>query len=131
MSVMRIASGMLDSSGLPRDALAHGPRPWNCRGISRGLKTALQFRPQPHEFVYTKFVKNVTISLPDGVLEKLRDRAAAEKKSLNQWLRELLSKETEEDDGWSRTLLELSDEISANQGPRVWNREDAYADRLR
>jgi len=81
--------------------------------------------------VYTDFVKNVTISLPEAVLEKLRERARSEKKSLNQWLRELLSKETDQDDGWSRSFLELADELSRDEGTRVWNREDAYAERLR
>jgi hypothetical protein len=76
-------------------------------------------------------VKNVTISLPESVLENLRERARNERKSLNQWLRDLLSKEAEADDGWARTVLELSDEFSVDGGERVWNREEAYAERVR
>ncbi|MDR3688416.1 MAG: hypothetical protein P4L46_03485 [Fimbriimonas sp.] len=76
-------------------------------------------------------MKNVTISLPEGVLEKLRERASSERKSLNQWLRELLAKEVDADSGWSRSFLELADELARDGGPRTWNREDAYAERLR
>jgi hypothetical protein len=81
--------------------------------------------------VYTDIVKNVTISLPEQVLEDLRERARAEKKSLNQWLRELLSKEVAHDDGWARSFLELSDELARDNGTRIWDREEAYAERLR
>ena len=81
--------------------------------------------------MYTSFVRNVTISLPDEVLEKLRERASAEKKSLNSWLRELLTKETDEDDGWARSFIALSNELSRNEGPRTWSREDAYGERIR
>jgi len=81
--------------------------------------------------VYTAFVKNVTISLPDGVLEQLRERARGEKKSLNQWLRELLSKEAETADDWAQSFLALSRELAQNEAPRTWNREEAYAERLR
>lgn len=85
----------------------------------------------PHEFVYTNIVKNVTISLPEGVLENLRERARNDKKSLNQWLREVLSREAAEDDGWARAFLELSDELARNEGARIWSREEAYVERLR
>jgi len=85
----------------------------------------------PHDLVHTIFVKNVTISLPEAVLENLREQARREKKSLNQWLRELLSKEASEDDGWAQSFLTHSDELARNEGARIWNREDAYAERLR
>ncbi len=83
-----------------------------------------------HGFVYTWLVKNVTISLPDSVLEALRERASAERKSLNSWLRELLSREVQQGSNWADEFNRLADEIAVKAPEWKWNREDTYAERL-
>jgi len=85
-----------------------------------------------HEFVYTNIVKNVTISLPEGVLEALRLRADSERMSLNAWLRELLSREVQQEStNWSDTFLELSGRLSKPAPEWTWSRDETYAERLR
>jgi plasmid stability protein len=81
--------------------------------------------------VYTMFVRNVTISLPDNVLEALRDRAKNEHKSLNAWLRDLLSKEIQETSPWAEEFNRIADEITVKAPEWKWNREDTYAERIR
>jgi hypothetical protein len=81
--------------------------------------------------VYTYFVKNVTISLPESVLEALRERAAAERKSLNGWLRELLSKEAAQNSNWAEEFNRIAEEISVRTPDWKWSREDTYAKRIR
>jgi hypothetical protein len=81
--------------------------------------------------VYTEFVKNLTISLPEAVLESLREQARAERKSLNAWVRELLSREVQQDSKWAEELNRLSDEIAVHAPTWTWNREDTYAERIR
>jgi hypothetical protein len=81
--------------------------------------------------VYTDSVRNVTISLPDNVLEALRDRAKAEHMSLNAWLRDLLSKEIQQTSSWAEDFNRIADEITAKAPEWKWKREDTYAERIR
>ncbi|MEZ0326586.1 MAG: ribbon-helix-helix protein, CopG family [Fimbriimonas sp.] len=80
-------------------------------------------------------MKNVTISLPDNVLEELRQEAKAEDKSLNAWLREVLSAHASRNTGWFDDLLATVDRVAAIEPagqaePWTWNREDIYRERL-
>jgi len=84
-----------------------------------------------HEFVYTCVVKNVTISLPEPVLEGLRARARAEQKSLNAWLRELLSKEVKQSSNWVEEFNRIADAATVTAPEWKWSREETYAERLR
>jgi hypothetical protein len=81
-------------------------------------------------------VRNVTISLPEATLEALREKAQANGKSLNAWLRELLSREVQADSGWADEVHRLSDRCAemvreANPEPWTWSREEIYEERLR
>ncbi len=82
------------------------------------------------KLVYTEFVKNVTISLPEDVLERLRDRAKEADKSLNAWLRDVLSREAGGGQEWFDNLMVTIDQISGPREPWTWNREDIYRERL-
>ncbi len=79
--------------------------------------------------MYTEFVKNVTISLPESVLEKLRKKAKESNQSLNAWLREVLTQEVE-GDNWAEEYLKLSESTSTTREPWMWNREELYEERL-
>jgi plasmid stability protein len=86
------------------------------------------------KFVYTLFVKNVTISLPDEVLDKLRQRARESEKSLNAWLRDLLTREVAPADQDWQEFRRIAKEIREEQANRLrpdwkWNREEIYEDR--
>lgn len=76
-------------------------------------------------------MKNLTISLPEPVLEALRVRAKAEHKSLNAWARELLSREVQQDSNWARELKEILDRVAGTAPEWKWDREETYAERLR
>jgi len=76
-------------------------------------------------------MKKVTISLPEAVLEQLGERARGENKPLNQWLRELLSKEVGHEDGWAHSFEALANGLARNEGALTWNREEIYSERLR
>jgi hypothetical protein len=74
---------------------------------------------------------NVTLSLDEKVVAKARERLRAVGKSLNQEIRDHLQQLVGDDD-LERELEEfvrLSGQ--GNSQGWTWNREDAYADRLR
>ena len=75
-------------------------------------------------------MKNVTISLPEEVLEALRDRARAQKMSLNAWLRDLLVLEANQTDP-SESFGTFADRVAESTKSYTWRREDAYEERLR
>ncbi len=78
-------------------------------------------------------MRNVTISLPDTVIEALREKAKANGKSLNAWLRELLSREVEPDASWLEEITQISQMCaqSAKTGSNwKWHREEAHEERL-
>ncbi len=82
--------------------------------------------------MYTEFVKNLTITLPEAVLEAVRERAKADRKSMNTWVRELVSREVYLDSRWTEELLRLVDKATVTAPPEwKWNREETYAERLR
>ena len=76
--------------------------------------------------MYTNIVKNVTISLPDEVLETLRDRARADKLSLNAWLRKLLTSEAAADENPAKQILAVAEEIAVYAPKWKWNRDEAH-----
>lgn len=84
-----------------------------------------------HELVYTDFVKNVTISLPDHTLEALREKARSSGKSLNAWLGEILKREATTDQAWmedfERVTSACADQVSGNWR---WNREEVHEERI-
>lgn len=83
-----------------------------------------------HYFVYTEFVRNVTISLPEAVWEALRDRAKDHRKSLNAFIGEILARETSGNAAWLRDFEAATESHAVTAQPWEWNREDTYANRL-
>ena len=84
-----------------------------------------------HELVYTESVKNLTVSLPDAVLESLREKARTERVSLNALVRELLSREVQQDSNWAESFNRLADEVTVTSPEWNWSREETYAERVR
>jgi hypothetical protein len=80
--------------------------------------------------VYTAFVKNVTISLPESVWEALRERARNRQKTLNALIGEVLTRETNDDTAWLRDFEAATEAHSVEARAWNWNRDDTYADRL-
>ena len=79
--------------------------------------------------VYTIAVKNVTISLPEHVWEKLRKKARAADKSLNAFIGERLVDEVSEAQGLFADLEEIARNVRGTGKPWKWNREEIYEDR--
>jgi hypothetical protein len=81
------------------------------------------------KFVYTKLVKNVTISLPEEVLEALRQKARDSNKSLNAWLRDFLTSKVEEPEDWFCEYRRVAGQVAAPAEPWTWSREETYEER--
>jgi hypothetical protein len=75
------------------------------------------------------FVRNVTISLPDHVLDLLRERARNERMSLNAWLRHLLTEEVKNEGDWYAQHEKIADDIATACPSWSWNREEIYEGR--
>ena len=115
---------------VPRFTLLADPR-----SLSAGAREVEPLkRPRtslsPHDFVYTPFVKNVTISLPEPIWEALRDRARDNQKSLNGFIGDILARESNGDSAWLVEFESATETHSVETSPWKWNREDTYADRL-
>jgi Family of unknown function (DUF6364) len=79
-------------------------------------------------------MKNITLSVDETVLERVRVYAAKRKTTVNRLVREhldqLAQSERQQDSARER-LLKLIDESPARLGPNwKWNREDAYEGRV-
>ncbi len=76
-------------------------------------------------------MKNLTVSLPEAVLDRLRVLAAGRKLSVNRFVREVLSDVTKEpDQDWTREHEALLSEIGSRPRDGSWNREEIYKERL-
>jgi hypothetical protein len=82
-------------------------------------------------------MRNVTLAIDEGLLEKARGLAERRHTSLNAMVRSLLAAEVEQEDriAWAKAgMKRLMEEARAKAAlddsePYVWNRRDAYADR--
>ena len=72
-------------------------------------------------------MKNITLSLPDDLLRKSREYAEKHGTSLNQFVRDLLSKVLQnEEKSTIEKLLEKSERFSVNTDNYKWNRDEIY-----
>ena len=77
-------------------------------------------------------MRNLTVSLPEGVLDRLRVLAAERKLSVNKFVGEVLRSVTDEPNfDWQADHEALIKEIGARPRVGTWNREEIYADRFR
>jgi hypothetical protein len=78
--------------------------------------------------------KNITLSIDEAVLEKVRVYAAQRKTTVNAMVRDFLAKTADEDHRLLETrrkLKRLMENSTMELGPDyVWNREEIYADRM-
>ena len=74
-------------------------------------------------FVYTGFVKNVTLSAEDSLIERARLRAANEKKTLNAAFREWLQRYAGADTGQAE-FSELMRQLSHVRTTRRFSRDE-------
>jgi hypothetical protein len=79
-------------------------------------------------------MKNITLAIDEGVLDRVRVIAAERKTTVNALVREYLEKIASEQDRRAearRKLRELMDKSEARLGPDYkWNREELYEDRM-
>lgn len=76
-------------------------------------------------------MKNVTITLPEDVIDRVRSRAAESRVSMNRFLRDLISRATATaDEDWPAKHRKLLDEMPPHKREGTWNREEIYAERL-
>ena len=74
-------------------------------------------------------MRNLTVSLPDSVLDRLRVLAAERKVSVNRFVGEVLSDVTSEPNrDWQAAHEALLNEIGARPRIGAFNREEIYAD---
>ncbi len=75
-------------------------------------------------------MKNVTLSVEDDVLSKVRKYAAERDTSVNALVREFLTAIAEREDRAKKArqrIRELSDDSSARIGSRSWSRDELHA----
>ena len=74
-------------------------------------------------------MKNITLSVDEAILDKVRIVAAQRKTSVNglvrDYLESLSAKSSEADDARAE-LLRLVDEKNGDMGSKRWKREDLY-----
>lgn len=76
-------------------------------------------------------MKNLTISLPEGVLDRLRVAAAERKVSMNRFVGDLIRNATGVDESsWVENHRRLHREIGLKLREGTWNREEIYAERI-
>lgn len=78
-------------------------------------------------------MRNVTLAIDEGLLEKARALAGRRKTTLNALVRSLLEHEVEQEDriAWAREgMRKLIEEAPLDLGPDFkWNRDEIYAER--
>lgn len=77
--------------------------------------------------MYTDFVRNVTISLPEEVLEAHRQKAMEHKMSLNKWLRMQLAESVAiPSSSPTESILSVIREVGPAPKSWSWNRAELY-----
>jgi hypothetical protein len=79
-------------------------------------------------------MKNITLAIEENILDDVREIAARRRTTVNGLVREYLTQLAAEESRVAEArkgLIELMDNSPGRLGPGyVWNREDAYAERL-
>jgi len=71
-------------------------------------------------------MKNITLSIPDDLLAKVRQYAQRRNKSINQLIREMLASRVQSKNA-VQNLIEISDRLAAvSQEKYTWNRDEIY-----
>jgi hypothetical protein len=77
-------------------------------------------------------VRNLTVSLPEDVIDKLRVLAAEQKTSVNRFVGTVLRNVVgESGSDWREDHQALLDEIGSRPRSGKWSREEVYAERLK
>lgn len=73
-------------------------------------------------------MKNVTLSLPDDLLQLGREYAKTHHTSLNELIREVLKKTVAKPAGkdWLEECFKMMDKAKASSRGKKWKREDLY-----
>lgn len=77
-------------------------------------------------------MKNITISVPEELLDAVTQRAREMKLSVNRFVREVLIRETGSGSkGWADNHKKIVEGIHGNPEPDwKWNRDENYEERL-
>jgi len=72
-------------------------------------------------------MKNITLSMPDDLLRKSREYAEQHGKSLNKFIREILSKYIQNQQKTAiENLLRMSNQVSIKTKSVKWSRDEIY-----
>jgi plasmid stability protein len=74
-------------------------------------------------------MKNVTLSLPEGILRKARIRAARDGTSVNEVIRKHLEQYASEQDRLDKAIdriMELSEQYGKGRRLKKWTRDELY-----
>lgn len=83
----------------------------------------------PHCSTYTVFMRNITLSVEEEVLQAVRRHAAERNSSVNALVREFLSNLAAQEDRASRArarLRELSQQPQGRLGKKAWTRDGLH-----
>jgi hypothetical protein len=76
-------------------------------------------------------MRNLTVTLPENVLDRLRILAAEQKMSMNKYVRQLLSDVAREPDAnWQAEHAALLEKFGNQKRLSDWTREEIYEERL-
>ena len=82
-----------------------------------------------HVYTYTVYMKNITLSVDEGVLTAVRRYSAERNSSVNALVREYLGNVARDEDRARNALLrlrELSQQSQGRLGDKTWSREDLH-----
>lgn len=76
-------------------------------------------------------VKNLTISIPEALMDRLRLMAAAKKQSVNRFVGDVLRQAVHEPGSdWGAAHVALFEEIQGLRSDGPWEREEIYRHRV-
>ena|SRR5947207_3266594 len=82
-----------------------------------------------HSYTYTVYMKNITLSVDEGVLAAVRRHAAEHNSTVNGLVREYLTNLAAHEDrakGARARLRQLSKESQGRLGKKTWSREELH-----
>lgn len=82
-----------------------------------------------HSYTYTVYMKNITLSVEEEVLESVRRYAAERRSTVNGLVREYLGNLAQHEDRARRAraqLRKLSEQTQGRLGKKTWTRQDLH-----
>lgn len=82
-----------------------------------------------HSYTYTVYMKNITLSVDEAILDKVRRIAADQKTTVNALVREYLTSVASREDRWAEAVRQMEALAAQSKmvvGSRNWTRDDIH-----